>query len=49
MDDTTVVSTLARIALVNPDPIALLHYLRELCADAHAYQSRMRERPGPAA
>ncbi|MDN3271478.1 hypothetical protein [Streptomyces sp. MA15] len=49
LDDTTAVSTLARIALVNPDPTALLHYLRELCADAHAYQSRMRERPGPAA
>ncbi|MFE1198143.1 hypothetical protein ACFW6E_36290 [Streptomyces olivaceoviridis] len=46
LDDATVVTTLARIAVVNPDPMALLDYLRQLCAEAHAYQSRMPERPG---
>ncbi|MEW2290664.1 hypothetical protein [Streptomyces sp. NPDC047841] len=46
LDDATVVTTLARITLVNPDPTALLDYLRQLCAEAHAYRSRMPERPG---
>ncbi|GHD35528.1 hypothetical protein GCM10010313_82950 [Streptomyces violarus] len=46
LDDATVVTTLTRIAQVNPDRTVLLDYLRELCAEAHAYQSRIPERPG---
>lgn len=48
LDDATVVATVTRIAQVNPDPTALRDYLHELCTAAHAYQSRMPERPGPA-
>ncbi|MET9880393.1 hypothetical protein ABZZ36_38175 [Actinacidiphila glaucinigra] len=44
LDDATVVTMIAEVALVNPDPTALLHYLRRLSAEAHAYQSRTRER-----
>ncbi|MCX4581179.1 hypothetical protein OHB41_50430 [Streptomyces sp. NBC_01571] len=46
LDDATVVGTVARIALVNPDPRALLHYLGELCAEAHAYKSRVGDKSG---
>ncbi|MCX5232972.1 hypothetical protein [Streptomyces sp. NBC_00233] len=43
LDDAIVMRTMSRIALVNSDPKALLHYLSELCAEAHAFQSRVRE------
>ncbi|WP_405785644.1 hypothetical protein [Streptomyces sp. NBC_01367] len=42
LDDATVVSTVGRIALVNSDLKALLHYLGELCAEAYAFQSQVR-------
>ncbi|MFD5836163.1 hypothetical protein ACFWHV_21715 [Streptomyces collinus] len=48
LDDATVVAAITRIAQVNPKPTALRDYLRELCGEAHAYQSRRPERPGPA-
>ncbi|MFD9480439.1 hypothetical protein [Streptomyces nojiriensis] len=44
LDDAAVVTTFSRIALVNSDPSALLHYLGELCTEAQAFQNRARDK-----
>ncbi|MEV5433945.1 hypothetical protein [Streptomyces sp. NPDC052701] len=48
LDDASVATALTRIAEVRTNPTALLDCLRQLSAEAHAYQSRIPERPRPA-